>query len=312
MNAENKLGNRTIGWIGTGRMGFAMATRLIDAGADLTVYNRTPSKAEPLVKRGAKIVDTPADLAGCDIVFSMVSGPESFIEVMTGASGLLTGDGAVPDLLVDCSTISSEASATVRKAAAAKGGSMVDAPVSGNPKVVEAGLLKIVASGERAAFDQVLPCLEAIAGGVSYVGEGELARVVKICHNLFVATVTQSLAEITVLAEKSGVTRHALLDFINQSVVGSTFTKYKTPAFVSLDFTPTFTATLLRKDLDLGLGIGQELGVPLPVTSQVRALVQELIDSGHSESDFAALLELQAKAANLDLEPEETEIGTGL
>jgi 3-hydroxyisobutyrate dehydrogenase len=305
------LSGKTIGWIGVGRMGYAMALRLLNAGADLSVYNRTRSNADPLVELGAKAVDTPADLADRDIVFSMVSGPESFIEVITGENGLLSGDGT-PSLLIDCTTLSTEASATVRKAAAEKGVSMIDAPVSGNAKVVEAGLLSIVASGKRSAFDEALPFLDALAEGVTYVGEGELARTVKICHNLFLGAVTQSLAEVTVLAEKSGVPRSALLDFINKSVMGSRFSKYKTPAFVNLDYTPTFTSTLLRKDLDLGLSAGNELDVPLPVTAMVRDLVQALIDSGHADSDFAALLELQAKAAKLDLEPEDTEVGTGL
>ncbi|MCP4071599.1 MAG: NAD(P)-dependent oxidoreductase [Hyphomicrobiales bacterium] len=310
--ATDGLKEKTIGWIGIGRMGYAMARRLLDAGVDLTVYNRTRAKAEPLLELGAKIVDTAADLADRDIVFSMVSGPQTFVEVTTGDIGLLSGEGPFPSLLIDCTTISAQASATVRKAATAKGVSMIDAPVSGNAKVVEAGLLSIVASGERAAFDQALPYLEAIAEGVTYVGEGELARTVKICHNLFLAAVTQSLAEVTVLAEKCGVPRSALLDFINKSVMGSRFSKYKTPAFVNLDYTPTFTSALLRKDLDLGLDVAHDLDVPLPVTEQVRGLVQALIDSGHADNDFAALLELQAKAAGLDLEPENREVGTGL
>ncbi len=312
MMATDGLKEKTIGWIGIGRMGYAMARRLLDAGVDLTVYNRTRAKAEPLLELGAKIVDTAADLADRDIVFSMVSGPQTFVEVTTGDNGLLSGEGPFPSLLIDCTTISAQASATVRKAATAKGVSMIDAPVSGNAKVVEAGLLSIVASGERAAFDQALPYLEVIGEGVTYVGEGELARTVKICHNLFLAAVTQSLAEVTVLAEKSGVSRSALLDFINKSVMGSRFSRYKTPAFVNLDYTPTFTSTLLRKDLDLGLDAAHDMGVPLPVTEQVRGLVQALIESGHGDSDFAALLELQAKAAGLDLEPENSEVDTGL
>ncbi len=311
MTTTDPLKTKTVGWIGIGRMGFAMALRLINAGADMTVYNRTRANTDPLAALGAKVVDSPSDLADCDIVFSMVSGPESFIEVTTGENGLLSGEGA-PSLLIDCTTLSVEASATVRKTATAKGVSMIDAPVSGNAKVVEAGLLSIVASGEKSAFDEAMPFLNALAEGVTYVGEGELARTVKICHNLFLAAVTQSLAEVTVLAEKCGVPRSALLDFINKSVMGSRFSKYKTPAFVNLDFTPTFTSTLLRKDLDLGLDVGRDLDVPLPVTAQVRDLVQALIDSGHADSDFAALLELQANAASMELEPEDTEVGTGL
>ena len=113
-----------------------------------------------------------------------------------------------------------------------------------------------------------------IAPAASYVGEGELARIVKICHNVFLGVVTQSLAEITVLAQKAGVPRHAFLDFMNQSVMGSTFTRYKTPAFVNLDFKVTFTPELLRKDLDLGLDAGRRFDVPMPLASLTRDIVQ--------------------------------------
>lgn len=301
-----------IGWIGTGRMGAAMAGRLIDAGADLAVYNRTAAKAAPLVKRGARLVGTTAELADRDIVFTMVAGAESFLEVTLGDSGLFSRADAAPSLLVDFTTISTETSATVRRAAAARGTAMLDAPVSGNAKVVEAGRLSIVASGERRAYDVALPYLEAIASGVTYVGEGERARLVKICHNLLLGAVAQSLAEIVVLAEKGGVPRRALVDFINHSVMGSMFTRYKAPAYVNLDFSPTFTPPLLLKDLDLGLEAARGLGVPLPLTARVRDIVEALIAGGYTDCDFAALLELEAKAANLELEPDAEMVGTGL
>ena len=167
-------------------------------------------------------------------------------------------------------------------------------------------------SGSRATYEEALPYLEALGEGVSYVGEGELARVVKICHNVFLGVITQSLAEITVLAEKAGAPRHAFLDFINKSVLGSTFTRYKTPAFVKLDFTPTFTPVLLRKDLDLGLAAARRLDVPMPVAALVREIVQSLIGSGSTDCDFAALLELEARSAQLALRPENVPVTDGL
>ena len=148
---------------------------------------------------------------------------------------------AAPRLVVECSSISLEGSAELRALLAARGIELLAAPVSGNAKVIKAGRLSFVCSGPRAAFDAALPYLQMIAPAASYVGEGELARIVKICHNVFLGVVTQSLAEITVLAQKAGVPRHAFLDFMNQSVMGSTFSRYKTPAFVNLDFKVTFT-----------------------------------------------------------------------
>jgi 3-hydroxyisobutyrate dehydrogenase len=306
------LEDHRLGWVGTGRMGYAMASRLLKSGCDVAVYNRTRAKAEPLAQLGATIVTSPAELADRDIVFTMVSGPDDLIEVVAGSEGVLSRSEQAPSLLIDCSSVSTEASAAVRKQAAARGVAMLAAPVSGNAKVVKAGLLSVVASGPEAQFKMAERYLALLGTGVSYVGEGELARMVKICHNILLGVVTQSLAEITVLAEKGGVPRHAFLDFINKSVMGSLFTKYKSPAFVNLDWTPTFTPYLLRKDLDLGLESGRHLGVPQPLTALTREIVQSMIGNGYKDCDFGALLELQARAAGLELRSENRKIDDGL
>jgi len=301
-----------LGWIGIGRMGYAMAERLAKGGADVTVWNRTRAKAEPLAAAGAKVADRLADLAACDIVFCMVSTWDDVREVILGQDGLLAGGGRAPGLIVECSSISLEGSAELREMLAARGIDMLAAPVSGNAKVIKAGRLSFVCSGPQDAYDRALPFLKLIAPAASYVGEGELARIVKICHNVFLGVVTQSLAEITVLAQKAGVPRHAFLDFMNQSVMGSTFSRYKTPAFVNLDFKVTFTPKLLRKDLDLGLDAGRRFEVPMPLASLTRDLVQTLIGHGMTEEDFAQLLVLQAEASGLTLVPENVPVGDGL
>jgi 3-hydroxyisobutyrate dehydrogenase-like beta-hydroxyacid dehydrogenase len=151
-----------------------------------------------------------------------------------------------------------------------------------------------------------------IAPAASYVGEGELARIVKICHNVFLGVVTQSLAEITVLAHKAGVPRHAFLAFINDSVMGSTFSRYKTPAFVNLDFRVTFTPELLRKDLDLGLDAARRFDVPMPLASITRDVVQTMLGRGMADQDFAQLLVLQAQASGVALSPENVPVDDGL
>ena len=309
---NEELKGKSIGWIGTGRMGFAMAERLLKAGANLSAWNRTRSKAEPLEALGATIVDNPADLVDCNIVFTMVGGPSDFIEVTKGKKGVLAQGNKVPGLLIDCTSISEEASREVREFANSVGTAMIDAPVSGNAKVVKAGKLSIVASGAKDAFDEALPFLEVIARGVSYVGDGELARMVKICHNVLLGVVIQSLAEITVLAEKGGVPRHAFMDFINKSVMGSMFSTYKTPSLVNLDFAPTFTPLLLRKDMELGLTAARNLDVPMPVASMTKEIIQNLIGQGYTECDFAALIEMQAKNSGYEIKSEEVEVGTGL
>jgi 3-hydroxyisobutyrate dehydrogenase len=301
-----------IGWIGAGRMGYEMAGRLAKGGADVTIWNRTRAKAEPLAAYGAKIAGKLAELADCDIVFCMVSTWDDVKEVVAGPAGLLSGNGKAPRMLIECSSISLEGSAELRALLAQRGIEMLAAPVSGNAKVIKAGRLSFVCSGPKAAFDAALPYLNMIAPAASYVGEGELARIVKICHNVFLGVVTQSLAEITVLAQKAGVPRHAFLEFMNQSVMGSTFTRYKTPAFVNLDFKVTFTPYLLRKDLDLGLDAGRRYGVPMPLASITRDTIQSLIGHGMTEEDFAKLLVLQAEASGLKLEPENVPVSDGL
>jgi 3-hydroxyisobutyrate dehydrogenase len=301
-----------IGWIGIGRMGYAMAERLAKAGADLTVWNRTRAKAEPLAALGAKVAPALSDLAACDIVFCMVSTWDDVKEVVAGPGGLLSNPARAPRLLIECSSISIDGSADLRRLLGERGVELLAAPVSGNAKVIKAGRLSFVCSGPKSAYDTALPYLRMIAPAASYVGEGELARIVKICHNVFLGVVTQSLAEITVLAQKAGVPRHAFLDFMNQSVMGSTFTRYKTPAFVNLDFKVTFTPYLLRKDLDLGLDAGRRYEVPMPLASLTRDIVQALIGRGMTEEDFAQLLVLQADSSGLKLESESVAVDDGL
>jgi len=292
-------------------MGSALVRRLLANGCDVAVYNRTRSKAEPLAEAGATITDSAAGLADRDIVFATVGTPQDLLDAVLGPAGLISAGGA-PKIVVDASTISVEASQQVRERLADQGTDLLAAPVMGNPKVASVGRLTLAVSGPRAAFDTAQPYLDMLGSGATYVGEGELARTVKICHNLFLGVVTQSLAEVTVLAQQSGISREAFLSCLNNSVMGSTFTRYKSPAFVNLDFHPTFTATLLRKDFDLGLAAAREHQVPLPVAALVHELIQGLIGRGHGDDDFAALLELEAASAGLELVSENADISDGL
>jgi 3-hydroxyisobutyrate dehydrogenase-like beta-hydroxyacid dehydrogenase len=307
-----KPDRQTLGWIGTGRMGSVLAHRLLERGCDLTVYNRTRAKAEPLATRGARIVDHPAELADRDIVITSVADSKDFAQVMTGPDGLLANGRPVPSLVIDSSTVSMEVSSEIRAKAASLGAAFLAAPVSGNPKVARAGKLSLAVSGPKEAYDRALPYLQMLGKSVTYVGEGEAARLVKICHNLVLGVVTQALAETTVLAQRGGIARSAYLEFINDSVMGSTFSRYKTPALVNLDFTPTFTGHLLRKDFELGLDAARQLHVPLPVSALVHQIVVTLIGNGLGDVDFAALLELEARGANLSLTPEGRTISDGL
>jgi 3-hydroxyisobutyrate dehydrogenase-like beta-hydroxyacid dehydrogenase len=293
-------------------MGAAMAARLARAGEKLTVWNRTRSKAEPLAELGASVADQVTELRALDVVFTMVSTPADLEQVLLGEGGLLADPDNVPGVVVDCSTVSTESSVAVREACAERGVDFLASPVSGNGKVAQSGGLSLVVSGPERTYERVAPLLELLGKSVTYVGEGDVARLVKICHNLLLGVVTQSMAEITVLAEKGGVSRAAFLDFLNNSVMGSVFTRYKSPAFVHLDYTPTFTPVLLRKDFDLGLAAARELDVPMPLAAATAQLVQASVSSGRVDEDFAILLDLQAANSDLELKPEDAVVDDGL
>ena len=312
MNESSDRGVVTVGWIGAGRMGSAMASRLARAGEAVTVWNRTRAKAEALTEVGCAVADTIADLRDHDVVFTMVSTPDDLEQVLVGDGGLLADPDRVPGVVVDCSTVSIESSAAMRAACQDRGVDFLAAPVSGNGRVVLAGGLSLVVSGPEETYERVRHLLDHLGKGSTYVGDGDLARLAKICHNLMLGVVTQSLAEITVLAEKGGMSRAAFLEFLNNSVMGSVFTRYKTPAFVHLDYTPTFTPILLRKDFTLGFAAAHDLDVTMPVAAAAGVAVQAGVSSGRVEEDFAILLDLQAAASGLVLKPEDTPVDDGL
>jgi 3-hydroxyisobutyrate dehydrogenase len=317
--ATNK---QKIGWIGMGRMGYAMAEWLLKAGYDVSIWNRTRSKAEPLTKIGGKVVDKLSDLNSVDVLFSIVSAGKDVKEVYFGKDGVApNGKGKMPPIVVDCSTISVDDSADIREQLTALGAQFVACPVSGNAKVIKAGKLSAVASGPESAFRKVEDMVLKFApNGVSYVGDGELARICKIAHNVMLGVVIQNLIEITLLANKMGVPREAFLRFMSNSVMGSMFTRYKSPALVNLDWTTTFTPELLLKDLDLGLELGREWKVPMPVTATTREILQGHIGGAiqqpdpkaYLEKDFATLMETMAAQSGMKLESEKKNVPTGL
>jgi 3-hydroxyisobutyrate dehydrogenase len=310
-----------IGWIGMGRMGYPMAERLIKAGHDVSIWNRTRAKAEPLAAKGGKVVDHLSDLKHVDVLFSIVATGKDVQEVLYGKNGVSSQGGKMPPIVVDCSTIAVEQSAEIRDKLKQLGSDFVAAPISGNAKVIKAGKLSAVLSGTEAACKTVMPLMETIAPqGVSYVGEGELARVCKIAHNVMLGVVIENLIEITLLVNKMGVPRHAFLAFLNNGVMGSMFTAYKSPALVNLDWTTTFTPELLRKDLDLGLGLGRDWDVPMPVTAAAREVLQSHFGAAqlqknpeqYLEKDFAALMETMALMSGMTLESENKNVPSGL
>ena len=321
MATDGKEHKQRIGWIGAGRMGIPMAERLIKAGYDVTIWNRTRAKAEPLAKIGGKLVDHLSELENVEVLFSIVSTGKDVQEVLYGKNGVCSQGGKLPPVVVDCSTISVEESALIRDRLKQLGAEFVAAPMSGNAKVIKAGKASAVVSGTEAACKAVMPLIEVFAQrGVSYVGAGELARVCKIAHNVMLGVVIENLIEITLLTNKMGVPRHAFLAFLNKSAMGSMFTTYKSPALVNCDWTTTFTPELLRKDLDLGLALGRDWDVTMPVTAAAREMLQSHFGAAtlkekpeeYLQKDFAALMETMALASGMKLESENQNVPTGL
>ena len=321
MATNGKNHKQKIGWIGAGRMGIPMAERLIKAGYDVSIWNRTRAKAEPLQKAGGKLVDHLFELKNVDVLFSIVSTGKDVQDVLYGKNGVCSQGGKLPPVVVDCSTISVEESATIRDKLKQLGADFVAAPMSGNAKVIKAGKASAVVSGPEAACKMVMPLIEVFAQrGVSYVGDGELSRVCKIAHNVMLGVVMENLIEVVLLTNKMGVPRHAFLAFLNNSAMGSMFTAYKSPALVNCDWTTTFTPELLRKDIDLGLELGRELDVPMPVTAAAREVLQSHFGAAmlqknpgeYLQKDFSALAETMALAAGMKLESENKNVPTGL
>jgi 3-hydroxyisobutyrate dehydrogenase len=305
------MGDR-IGWIGLGRMGEAMVKKLLKAGNAVDVWNRTAAKAQPLAEYGARVVAGKQDLATSDIVFTMVSTTDDLKEVLFGEGGLVAG-AKRPRMVVDSSSISQEGSAEIRTRLEALNVAYLCAPVSGNAKVAKAGKLLVVASGPKPLYEQAEPYLQAMARKVMWVGEGELARIWKIAHNTMFGVIIQNLCEITVLAEKAGIPRHVFLQSINDSVLGSMYTRYKTPVLTNLTFEQvTFTPKLLLKDMDLGLGAAKAHGVAMPAAAATRESVARMVGRGYDDIDFAALLIEMAKDGGLELKPENVKVSDGL
>ena len=304
--------SQSLGWIGLGRMGEAMVKKLLQAGHGVQVWNRTRSKAEPLAEYGARVVDSKLDLAGCDTIFTMVSTTDDLKEVLFGQGGVMTG-AKKPKTVIDSSSISQEGSAEIRQRLEAMGVGYLCTPVSGNAKVAKAGKLLIVASGPKALYEKVQPYLAAMGRKAMWVGEGELARIWKIAHNTMFGVVIQNLCEITVLAEKAGIPRHVFLESINDSVLGSMYTRYKTPMLTNLTFDQvTFTPKLLLKDMDLGMGAAKAHGVAMPAAAATRESVARMVGRGYDQIDFAVLLQETARDAGLELKPENVQVDDGL
>jgi 3-hydroxyisobutyrate dehydrogenase-like beta-hydroxyacid dehydrogenase len=276
----------TVGLVGLGNMGAAIAERLLSAGYPLTVHNRTAAKAEPLVAGGANLAKTVAELAAeVDVVLTSVANDEA----LEAVAGEALAAGRPGTALVDMSTVSPSASARVASLADAASIAYLRAPVSGNPGVVRAGNLTFIVSGPRETLERVAPVIRAIGPTIHHVGDAEEARIVKLAINLVIGGLAQLMAEALVLGEAAGVSRAALLEVMGSSSAGAPFVKYKTEPLLRDDFSATFTTALMEKDVDLILDAADENEVELPVARELKRLLRGAIKAGYADDDFMAL-----------------------
>ena len=295
-----------VGWIGLGNMGSVMARHLCNAGVDLTVFNRSVAKVEPFRMMGVKVANLVHELNDCEVVFTMLSTGDVVKEVLFGNDGLfIKNQTTYPRIIVECSSISVEMSYEIRKRLATLGVMFIASPPSGNPEVVESGNTTFVSSGPSEIFEHVKPLLLAIGKSANYVGEGELARVAKICHNVWLGAISQSLAEVITLAQKAGLTRKDFLAFLNNSALGSQFTRGRARSWVEMNHAAGFSPYLMRKDMDLGLDLAKELEMSMPLSNSARDHLQALMNSEFGDPDFTQGLFLQhSKNSGLNLKQE--------
>ncbi|HEY6271965.1 MAG TPA: NAD(P)-dependent oxidoreductase [Terriglobales bacterium] len=280
----------SIGFIGLGIMGQPMALNLVRAGFSVTVFNRTPSKAEPLQQAGAKVASSPAQAAAAaDFVISIVSDTAAVEEVVMGKGGILetVRSGAI---VIDSSTISPVASRKFACKVAGKGASWLDAPLTGSKHLAEKGELTYMVGGDREAFDRALPVLQELGKKHIYCGAHGLGLAAKLSQNVIQSAMVEIFCEGFVLATKAGVKPQTMMEIIQGSMARAGLTDFKAPFIFKGDFTPYFPLKLMHKDITLALESAYAQNVPMPTTAAVKEVYGAAKAQGKGDLDYAAVV----------------------
>ena len=286
----------TLGFVGLGAMGSRLTRRLLDSQHPVVGYNRTREKAQPLVDAGMRLANSSREVAEAfEVVFSMVTDNAALRSVALGADGIVAGLRR-DAVYVEMSTVSPAATREIGEAVAARGASMLDAPISGSTITVEQGQASIAVGGDAAALERVRPYLLAMGpGGITHVGPLGLAKTMKIATNLGLAVQMLAFCEAVILAEKSGIAREVAVEALLKSVIASPMVKYRGP-FV-LGRMPTdawFPVPMIQKDLQLALDQAHAVGVPLPTTALTQEWLTMARGLGLGDYDFAILFDVLA------------------
>ncbi len=290
-----------LGFIGLGAMGGRVVKRLLDAGYEVTGYNRTREKAQWLLAAGMRWADGPrAVVRAADVVFTMVTDTRALYSVVEGEQGLLAGLGP-GKIYIDMSTISPAASRQLAERVAATGAHMLDAPVSGSVITLEQGNLSLMVGGEQAILEQVRPILLAIGPKITHVGANGQAVLMKVAINLNLLIQIQGFYEGLILAEKGGIPREVALEAMLNSVIASPSLKYRTPFILQKPDEAWFNVNMMQKDMLLALEMGRELNVPLPLVATSNESLTAARAQGLAQEDFAIVYKVLARMAGLDV-----------
>ena len=297
-----------LGFVGLGVMGGLMAHRLLEKGHTLTGYNRTRSKAQPLIDKGMKLAHTPRAVAeAADVIFSSVANSAALISIVEGPDGIFAGLSK-GKLFVDMSTVGVATSRALAAKARAQGADMLDAPVSGSVATLKVGRMSLIVGGRRESFDRVKPILEDFsdqpaAGGqgtkVTYVGENGLALVMKIATNSNLAVQMLAFSEAVLLAEKSGIPRQTAVDVLTHSAIASPMVQYRGPFVLKLPETAWFDVNMMQKDMQLALELGRQVDVPLPTAAAANEMLTSARAIGLVHEDFAVMFDALAKMSGV-------------
>jgi 3-hydroxyisobutyrate dehydrogenase-like beta-hydroxyacid dehydrogenase len=290
-----------LGYVGLGIMGSGMVKRLLNAGHTVTGYNRTQAKAAPLIDMGMKWADTPRAVAeASDIVFSMVTSTKAVEAITQGPDGILAGLDA-GKIYIDMTTMSPHYSRTLAAQVERESGAkMLDAPVSGSSITLEQGRLSILVAGDVTAFEKARPVLEAIGPKVFHLGENGLAVAMKIAINLSLAVQMLAFSEGVLLAEKSGIPREKAVEVMLSSVIASPMVTYRGPFVLGHPEEALFNCTMMQKDMNLAIELGQELNVPLPATAATSEYLSAARGMGLGHYDFAIIFDVLARMAGIE------------
>lgn len=293
-------------WIGLGKLGLPMAARIAGAGIAVTGYDVSAERRDLASGRGVAIARSAEDaVQAAGVVFTSLPDDGVLLALLGSAGSLVAGSLvarlAPGSVVVDTSTVSPDASASVGAALAAAGMTYLRAPVSGNPVLAEAGTLTSLVSGPRSTYEQVMPAFNCYSKTAIWLGENEQARYAKLAINLMIAVSAGMMAEALALAAKGGIDPSAMLDLMGESAVGSPMVKYKIPPLKLNDYTSTFSCRQMAKDLDLVLGACRQTATPAPLGAMMREIYSTLVATGEGDADFIATVRLTRRLAGIEI-----------